>query len=140
VCGHLARELVHDGEGVTHACEVIVKGAKTQEEAQRLCRHISSSMLFKTMLAGGDPNWGRIMGSVGASGVSFSQLSDIAFDGVPILKNGAEVIRNKQRLRQILRKKEFRLEVNLKKGKFSEQYWTTDLTKFYVWINSRYST
>ena len=92
------------------------------------------------MLAGEDPNWGRVMGSIGASQVSFSPKLDIAFEGIPILKNGREVRRNKQRLRQILKKKEFRLEINLKKGRFLGRYWTTDLTKFYVWINSRYST
>jgi len=139
-CVHIARDLARDGEGVTHVCEVMVKGAKSQEEGKRLCDRISCSMLFKTMLAGGDPNWGRIMGSVGASGVSFSSKLDISFDGVPILLNGKEKLRNRSRLRQILKKKEFRLEVNLKSGKFEERYWTTDLTKFYVWINSTYST
>jgi len=140
VCEYITRSLVRDGEGVTHVCEVAVKGAKTPEEARKLCYQISSSMLFKTMLAGEDPNWGRVMGSVGASQVSFSPALDIAFEGIPILKNGVEVRRNKRKLKQILKKKEFRLEINLKKGKFSERYWTTDLTKFYVWINSRYST
>ena len=139
-CTHIARDLARDGEGVTHVCEVMVKGAKSREEGKRLCDRISCSMLFKTMLAGGDPNWGRIMGSVGASGVSFSPKLDISFDGVPILLNGKEKLRNRNRLRQILKKKEFRLEVNLKSGKFEERYWTTDLTKFYVWINSTYST
>ena len=140
VCEYITRSLVRDGEGVTHVCEVAVKGAKTPEEARKLCYQISSSMLFKTMLAGEDPNWGRVMGSVGASQVSFSPALDIAFEGIPILKNGVEVRRNKRKLKQILKKKEFRLEINLKKGRFEERYWTTDLTKFYVWINSRYST
>ncbi|HLD56410.1 MAG TPA: bifunctional ornithine acetyltransferase/N-acetylglutamate synthase, partial [Candidatus Omnitrophota bacterium] len=140
VCNRLVKELVRDGEGVTHVCNVVVRGAKTQEEASRLCRQICSSMLFKTMLAGEDPNWGRIMSSIGASQVDFSPKLDISFDGVPILNNGVEVLKNKQRLRKILKKKKFCLEINLKKGKFSERYWTTDLTKFYVWINSRYST
>lgn len=140
VCAYIARDLARDGEGVTHVCEVVVKGAKTQEEARRLCDRISCSMLFKTMLAGGDPNWGRIMGSVGASGVSFSPKLDISFDGIPILVNGNERLKNRNRLRQILKKKEFKLEVNLKSGRSEERYWTTDLTKFYVWINSTYST
>lgn len=140
VCAHIAKDLARDGEGVTHVCEVVVKGAKSQEEGRRLCDRISCSMLFKTMLAGGDPNWGRIMGSVGASGVSFSPKLDIAFDGVPILVNGKEKLKNRNRLRQILKKKEFQLAINLKSGKFEERYWTTDLTKFYVWINSTYSS
>jgi len=97
-------------------------------------------MLFKTMLAGGDPNWGRLMGSIGSSGAQFSPRLDISFDRVPILLNGREVIRNKGRIRRILKKKEYRLELNLKSGTHRDRYWATDLTKFYVWINSRYST
>ena len=140
VCEFIAKGLVRDGEGVTHVCEVMVKGARNSEEGRRLCDTISSSMFFKTMLAGEDPNWGRLMGSVGASGVRFSPKLDISFEGVPILLNGKEKISNKGRLRRILKKKEFRLEINLKSGKHQERFWTTDLTKFYVWINSRYST
>lgn len=139
-CMDVAKNLARDGEGVTHVCEILVTGAKTKEESRRLCDRLASSMLFKTMLAGCDPNWGRIMGSVGASGVHFSERLDIAFDGIPILLNGKEKIENKSRLRQILKKKEFLLEINLKSGKFEERYWTTDLTKFYVWINSTYSS
>ena len=140
VCAFIAKGLVRDGEGVTHICEVVVKGARSPEEGRRLCDRIASSMLFKTMLAGEDPNWGRLMGSVGASNVSFSPRLDISFDGVPILKNGRERVKNKSRIRIILKKKEFRLEINLKSGRHEERFWTTDLTKFYVWINSRYST
>ncbi|MBI4395137.1 MAG: bifunctional glutamate N-acetyltransferase/amino-acid acetyltransferase ArgJ [Candidatus Omnitrophica bacterium] len=140
VCAHIAKSLVKDGEGVTHVCEIVVEGARSPEEGKRLCRQISSSMLFKTMLAGGDPNWGRVMGSIGASGVAFSPRLDIKFEGVPILLNGREKIRNRNRLRQILKRKEYHLEINLKAGKYRERFWTTDLTKFYVWINSTYST
>ena len=140
VCAFLAKGMVKDGEGVTHVCEVVVKGARTPEEAARLCRQISSSMLFKTMLAGGDPNWGRLMGSVGASGVQFSDRLDIAFDGIPVLSNGRERTANVRRIRKILKKKEYRLVLNLKSGKYQERFWATDLTKFYVWINASYST
>ncbi len=140
VCEFIAKGLVRDGEGVTHVCEVVVKGARNPQEGRKLCDTISSSMLFKTMLAGEDPNWGRLMGSVGASMVAFSPKLDISFDGIPILLNGKEKMSNKSRLRRILKKKEFRLEINLKSGKHQERFWTTDLTKFYVWINSRYST
>ena len=139
-CAYIPQGFALDGERVTHICPGIVKNAKTAEEARRLCDRISCSMLFKTMLAGGDPNWGRVMGSVGASGVAFSPKLGISFEGVPILVNGKERLKNRTKLRQILKKKEYRMEINLKSGRFEEKYWTTDLTKFYVWINSTYST
>ncbi len=140
ICIFIARELAKDGEGVKHMCEVLVKGARTQGEAESLGRRISSSMLVKTMLAGEDPNWGRVMGCVGASGVDFSPKLDVLFDGVPVLKNGLGKSENVGRIREVLKKKEYQLEVNLKCGKASERFWATDLTKFYVWINSSYSS
>lgn len=140
VCSWMAREFARDGEGVTHVCEVRVKGAASPGDAKLVCDRVATSMLFKTMLAGSDPNWGRVAACVGASGAKFSPALDISFDGMPILKNGREVTRNKSMLRQTLKKKEFTLEINLKRGQYSDRYWTTDLTKFYVWINSTYST
>jgi glutamate N-acetyltransferase/amino-acid N-acetyltransferase len=139
-CSHIARELVKDGEGVTHACELVVKGARNPQEARRLCERIATSMLVKTMFAGGDPNWGRLLCCVGSSEVSFSDSLDVSFDGVPILKNGREISRNKSKLRKTLQKKEFNLTIDLKSGRHESRYWMCDLTKFYVWINSTYSS
>jgi glutamate N-acetyltransferase / amino-acid N-acetyltransferase len=140
VFAYVARELARDGEGVQHVCEIVVKGARSKEDSDRLGRQIASSMLFKTMLAGEDPNWGRLMGCVGASGVDYSPKLNIAFDGVPVLVNGREKLVNRRRVRQILKNKEYQLEVNLKKGNSTGRFWATDLTKFYVWINSSYSS
>lgn len=139
-CMRLARELVQDGEGVQHVCEIKVTGAKTQEEARSAAKQIATSMLVKTMLAGEDPNWGRVVAAVGASGVEFSKNLDISFDGLYILKNGKHLAKNRAKLRKVLHKKMIVLQVNLKKGRFEETYLTTDLTKFYVWINSTYSS
>lgn len=140
VCGFLARELVKDGEGVRHICEIKITGARTGEEAKCVGRQISTSMLFKTMLAGEDPNWGRVVAAIGSSGVDFSEKLDIAFDSIFILKNGRPLPANREKVRKVLRKGEFVLKVDLKKGKCSDTFLTTDLTKFYVWINSTYSS
>ena len=140
VCLYLARELVKDGEGVRHVCEVRVRGARNPSEADRAGRTIITSMLVKTMLAGEDPNWGRVIGCIGASQAAFSKSLDISFDGVFMLKNGEPRESNRARLRNVLRKKEFVLEIDLKKGKSEASFLMTDLTKFYVWINSAYSS
>ncbi len=140
VCSHIAKELVRDGEGVKHVCEIRIGGAKTKEQARAAAKQIATSMLFKTMLAGEDPNWGRVVASIGASQVEFSSDLDIAFDSIYILKNGKPLLSNRQQVRNILRKKDFMLQVNLKKGIFEERFLTSDLTKFYVWINSTYSS
>ena len=97
-------------------------------------------MLVKTMLTGEDPNWGRVVAAVGASGVDFSKSLNVSFDGIYILKNGRYLISNKSKIRKVLHKKEFVLQVDLKKGSAEETFLTTDLTKFYVWINASYSS
>ena len=140
VSSYLSREMVKDGEGVQHVCEIRIKGAKTNEDARKAAKQIATSMLVKTMLTGEDPNWGRVVAAVGASRVDFSKTLDVSFDGIYILKNGRYLVHNKTKMRRVLHKKEFVLQVNLKKGSGEETFLTTDLTKFYVWINSTYSS
>lgn len=67
LCETLALMIVRDGEGATKVVKVTVKRARTEEDAQIVCRKVVNSLLFKTALFGEDPNWGRIMGAIGAS-------------------------------------------------------------------------
>ena len=69
VCDELAHLIVSDGEGATKAVRVVVKEAKSTDDADRIARTIASSPLVKTALHGEDPNWGRIIAAVGRSGV-----------------------------------------------------------------------
>jgi glutamate N-acetyltransferase/amino-acid N-acetyltransferase len=141
VCRYMARELVRDGEGVTKVCALHIGGAKRPTEAERVARQIGTSMLFKTMLAGGDPNWGRLVAAIGASGVAFNrERLDIAFDGVSVLSHGKLRVRNLPRARRVLAKREFDLAIGLGTGHARAQFITSDLTPKYVLINSRYSS
>ena len=69
---HVARELalmiVRDGEGATRFVEIVVGSASTEGLARDIGRAIARSSLVKTALAGGDPNWGRILAAAGAAG------------------------------------------------------------------------
>ena len=81
--------MVADGEGVAHVCTLRLSGAKNPTEAERAARHIANSMLFKTMLAGSDPNWGRIAAAIGASGVTCHPNDlNITFGNVPVVRYG----------------------------------------------------
>lgn len=138
---YLAKEIVKDGEGVTKICEIDVRGAANNTEAYRASRMIGDSMLFKTMILGADPNWGRIIGALGASKVKAKwDKLDVSFDGIKILSDSKEESRNRKKLRQVMKKKEFRLEIDLKAGKGRAVYWTSDLTKRYIDINAHYTT
>jgi glutamate N-acetyltransferase/amino-acid N-acetyltransferase len=141
ICRYVAKELVRDGEGVTKVCTLHVTGAKRPTEAERVARQIGTSMLFKTMLAGADPNWGRLVAAIGASGVDFDPgRLDIAFDGVSVLSHGKLRASNLPKARRVLAKREFDLTVGLGKGYARAQFITSDLTAKYVLINSSYSS
>ncbi len=141
VCRYLAKELIKDGEGVTRICEIKIKGARQDRDARKIVRQIASSMLFKTMLAGGDPNWGRVVASLGATQIPFNPKKlDIGFEGIKILQRGRVLKQNLPIVRKVLKHKEVTLEVNLNLGKGEARFLTTDLTKAYVRINSWYST
>ena len=45
---------------------------RTREDAMRIARAIADSPLVKTAIAGGDPNWGRIVSAAGYAGVAVS--------------------------------------------------------------------
>src|ERR1035441_1351741 len=60
VCTSLARQIVADGEGITHVVELRIDGAATDADALKIAKAIAHSPLVKTAWAGCDPNWGQI--------------------------------------------------------------------------------
>ena len=140
VCRMMAYEMVKDGEGVTHVCTLRVSGAKNPTEAEKAARHIANSMLFKTMLAGADANWGRIIASVGASGVTFNPKQfHVAFGDATVVHQGKLKVLNLPKARRILQRKEYSIDVIIGKGRGRAEFVTSDLTTKYVQINSDYS-
>ncbi len=140
VCRIIAYELVKDGEGVTHVCTLRVAGATNPTEAEKAARQIANSMLFKTMLAGSDPNWGRIVAAVGASGISFDpDHLNISFGNVNVVHNGRLRALNLPKARRILQRQNYTIDVSIGKGRGRAQFITSDLTTKYVLINASYS-
>lgn len=141
LCRMIAKELVKDGEGVERVCEVRITGARSDVEAKVIARQVGQSMLFKTMLAGGDPNWGRVVAAVGATQIPFNPKKlDVSFEGVRVLNHGRVMAGQIPVLRKKLQRKQVDVEVNLNLGKGEARFLTCDLTQAYVRINSWYST
>ncbi|MGB8931995.1 MAG: bifunctional glutamate N-acetyltransferase/amino-acid acetyltransferase ArgJ [Anaeromyxobacteraceae bacterium] len=65
VCGALAQDVVRNGEGVRHVLRVRVRGAPDAVSARQLGKAIVNSPLFKTAVAGNDPNVGRLVAALG---------------------------------------------------------------------------
>ena len=140
LCTSLARMIVKDGEGATKFVEISVTGAGSERDARKAAKAISESMLVKTAFFGADPNWGRILAAIGMAGIALDQDKvDITLNGVIVARNGIDTGKEKEAARAI-RKSEVLAEVNLKIGKGSAVFWTTDLGHDYVTINSEYRT
>ncbi|MFA6600335.1 MAG: bifunctional glutamate N-acetyltransferase/amino-acid acetyltransferase ArgJ [Candidatus Omnitrophota bacterium] len=140
VCRIMTYKMVDDGEGVTHVCTLRVAGAKNPTEAERAARQVANSMLFKTMLAGADPNWGRIVAAIGASGVTFNlnHLS-VAFGEAVIVNHGRLKVLNIPKARRVLQHRYYAMDIVIGKGRGKVEFVTSDLTAKYVAINSSYS-
>ncbi len=89
VCEDLVRQLARDGEGATKLLLVDVRGARSASEADRAARRIGNSMLVKTAVFGGDPNWGRILQTIGAARIAWHpERTQIRVGGVPVFTRG----------------------------------------------------
>ncbi|HOU86024.1 MAG TPA: bifunctional glutamate N-acetyltransferase/amino-acid acetyltransferase ArgJ, partial [Spirochaetota bacterium] len=137
----ISKQLVTDGEGATKCVEILVNGAKTAKDAKKCAKEIAESLLVKTAFFGSDPNWGRVACAAGYSGAEFDpQKMSISFDDMMIFKNGAPLNFDKKDLESVMKKKEFRVTVELNAGNFSFMYLTSDISVDYVKINAEYST
>uniref|UniRef100_E6PZJ6 Arginine biosynthesis bifunctional protein argJ n=1 Tax=mine drainage metagenome TaxID=410659 RepID=E6PZJ6_9ZZZZ len=138
----LARQIVADGEGVTHVVELRIEGAASNEDALRVAKAIAHSPLVKTAWAGCDPNWGRLMAAIGYSGAAVdAERIDIDFGELPICRNGGRAPElDLAAAHAYLKKPEFTVTIRLSQGAGKCVFWTTDLTAQYVAINADYST
>ena len=71
VCHSLALQLLADAEGADHEIAIEVVGAATEADALEVGRSVARSNLFKCAIYGKDPNWGRILASVGTTDAIF---------------------------------------------------------------------
>ena len=142
VCTSLARQIVSDGEGISHVVELHIEGAATDADAFRVAKAIAHSPLVKTAWAGSDPNWGRLIAAVGYSGAQVDpDRIDISFGKLPICRNGGRASEfDEAAAHDYIAQREFSISIQLNQGSGSCVFWTTDLTVEYIHINADYSS
>lgn len=142
VCTSLAKQIVADGEGITHVVELRIHGAANDADALRIAKAIAHSPLIKTAWAGSDPNWGRLVAAIGYSGAAIDpERIDIWFGALPICRNSGRAAEfDEAAAHAYLKQPEFTIQIALNQGDGSCVFWTTDLTAEYVHINADYST
>jgi len=142
VCTSLARQIVADGEGVSHVVELRIAGAASHADALRAAKAIAHSPLVKTAWAGCDPNWGRLMAALGYSGAQLDpERIDIRFGHLPVCRDGGRDPEfDEAAAHTYISQPEFSISIELHQGTGACTFWTTDLTTQYVHINADYST
>lgn len=138
VCHDLAQQLLRDAEGAEHDIAVTVVGAATEQDAVDVGRAVARSNLFKCAIFGRDPNWGRILASVGTTSAAFDPADlDVALNGVWVCRSSGPA---EPPDRVDLSDREVTVTIDLKSGPHRATVWTNDLTHAYVHENSAYST
>lgn len=137
-CTDLAMQLLKDAEGADHEIAITVLHAASEDEAVEVARSVARSNLFKAAVFGNDPNWGRVLASIGTTAAAFDPADlDVAMNGVWVCRastpaaDPAEVD---------LTAREVTVTIDLKAGDARATVWTNDLTHAYVHENSAYSS
>ncbi len=138
----LAQAIIRDAEGASHFVTLEVRGLRTREEAYRIAKSIADSPLVKTAIAGGDPNWGRIISAAGYAGVPLREEDmTLRVNGTLLYQSGAPVEFDAKSVSESIRtNRDISIELDLTLGDQSVQFWTSDLTAEYVRLNADYTT
>jgi glutamate N-acetyltransferase/amino-acid N-acetyltransferase len=137
-CHDLAQQLMADAEGSEHDIAIEVVHAAGEDEAVEVGRAVARSNLVKTAVYGNDPNWGRILASVGTTTARFDPTDlDVSVNGVRVCAGGQP---DQPRELVDLTGRQVTITIDLKAGTQAATVWTNDLTAAYVHENSAYSS
>ena len=137
-CTDLTMQLLKDAEGADHEIAITVLHAATEAEAIEVGRSVARSNLFKAAVFGKDPNWGRVLASIGTTKAAFDPADlDVAMNGVWVCKASTPA---EDPAKVDLSEREVSVTIDLKSGSERATIWTNDLTHAYVHENSAYSS
>ncbi|GAB3762669.1 glutamate N-acetyltransferase/amino-acid N-acetyltransferase [Nocardioides ginsengisegetis] len=137
-CTDLAMQLLRDAEGADHEIAITVLNAATEDDAVEVGRSVARSNLFKAAVFGNDPNWGRVLASIGTTDAAFDPADlDVAMNGVWVCKQSTP---HADPATVDLKQREVSVTIDLKAGSERATVWTNDLTHAYVHENSAYSS
>ena len=138
----LAKQIPDDGEGASHLITVEIRGAANRASARQIAQTVANSALVKTAVAGGDPNWGRIVSAVGYAGVPIDAAAvGLTINGHALYESGSPVAFDATTVSQSIREnRETQLALTVGQGPSSIRFWTSDLNVNYVRFNADYTT
>lgn len=140
-CAALARQIIGDGEGASHDVRITVTGATSEDAALACGRAVAASNLLKCAIAGNDPNWGRVVSSLGTVPESVAPYDPnrvtVDINGVRICDGGKP---GRDRSEVDMTPREVHIDIDLNAGDAEATVWTDDLTHEYVHINADYES
>jgi glutamate N-acetyltransferase/amino-acid N-acetyltransferase len=140
VTRYLAREIARDGEGATRLMTVHVNSAASVTDARKAARAVTASPLWQCAVAGGDPNWGRVMGALGASGAELDHdRIAITLGDTLIVRDGVATDYDQSAAKRAVSGTEVTVTVDLGQGPASATAWGCDLTHGYIDENTTYT-
>ena len=139
-CTRMTEILARDGEGAMRMIRATVRGALDAREAKRVAKSLVNSPLVKTMVAGADPNVGRLLMAVGKCFECTIRPpnTDAWINGHPVVAGGQRLDFEDAVVRETLRAEVVDLEVSLGVGDGAARAYGCDLTAGYVEENAAY--
>jgi glutamate N-acetyltransferase / amino-acid N-acetyltransferase len=140
-CADLAEQVVADGEGASRVAAITVRGAATEEDAERLARAVATSLLVRAAIHGADPNWGRILMALGNAGVELDpRRVSVTCGGITVCRFGEAAVFERGQAGRAMAKPEVEIGIEVGAGRARATVLTCDLTPEYVRFNSQYTT
>ena len=137
-CSELAMQLLADAEGSDHEIAITTVNAASEDDAIAVGRSVARSNLFKAAVFGKDPNWGRVLASIGTTDAAFDPGDlDVAMNGVWVCRKSTPA---EDPALVDLSDRKVTVTIDLKAGDALATVWTNDLTHAYVHENSAYSS
>jgi len=137
---NLSKQIVVDGEGAKKFITINIVGARSTSMAKKIGFTIANSPLFKTAIAGEDPNWGRIIMAIGKSGENIVPHKLQVKIGDYLIVEQSKVAKdyNESEVKNYMKWDSITVEVNLNLGEASFTVYTCDFTQEYININADY--
>lgn len=145
LCMEMARAIAEDGEGATKLVTVHLSGAPEEGIARDLARAVAGSNLVKAAVFGADPNWGRILASLGARIGSRKYAIDplratVRIQGITVYDSTGPAPFDPLPLRAKMRQPDILIEIHLGQGTSTAQAFGCDLSYDYVKVNADYAS
>ncbi len=137
---NLSTQIIVDGEGAKKFITIKVIGARSMTMAKNIGFSIANSPLFKTAIAGEDPNWGRIVMGIGKSGENIipNKVQIKIGDYLVAEQSRKAKVYNESNVKEYMKWDSINIEVNLNIGNASFTVYTCDFTSDYININADY--